>query len=652
MTAAESPAAERPASLEGRRALPFPLAAAAAPIQTLLILAFGLALRWHPDLARWSVPTLMTGLVFLGAPVAWRTIKGMLRGEFAADVVAMLAIVTAIVLLEPIAGLVIVLMQTGGELLERYAEGRASDAVRELEAAAPRIAHRLAPERPAGGDPLIGTAVSDVAVERIAVGDLLLVRPGEMIPCDGEVVEGSSSLDTSRITGEPMPERVGPGAQVRSGVVNTASPLVVRATALASASLYARIVELVRTAQGEKSPIQRLADRWAVWFTPITILACLIAWVISRDPLRVLAVLVVATPCPLLLATPVAVIGGINRAARRQVIVRNGTALELLARVDTVVFDKTGTLTHGRPAVTSVEGTAGASADELLRYAAAIEMGSGHLLARSVLDEATARKLTIPSAREIVEHAGRGVTGLVNAHRVSVGNRIMLGEHHPSCRDTLDALHPASVGGLRAYVVVEALDGGTTPMIGVITFGDRLRAGLPPFFQRLTQLGLTRTVLLSGDHMENVRPVAESLGISEAQGDLLPDGKVAAVKALEASGRRVLMVGDGTNDAPALSAATVGVALAAHGGGISAEAAGVVLLADDVTRVEDAVRIGQRAVAIARQSIVAGLVLSGAAMVVAALGFIPPTAGALIQEGIDVAVILNALRAASAPPVE
>lgn len=649
MTAAESPAAERPASLEGRRALPFPLAAAAAPIQTLLILAFGLALRLHPELARWSVPTLMTGLVFLGAPVAWRTIRGMLRGEFAADVVAMLAIVTAIVLLEPIAGLVIVLMQTGGELLERYAEGRASDAVRELEAAAPRIAHRLASERPAAGDLLIGTAVADVAVERIAVGDLLLVRPGEMIPCDGEVVEGSSSLDTSRITGEPMPERVGPGAQVRSGVVNTASPLVLRITALASASLYARIVELVRTAQGEKSPIQRLADRWAVWFTPITILACVIAWVIARDPLRVLAVLVVATPCPLLLATPVAVIGGINRAARRQVIVRNGTALELLARVDTVVFDKTGTLTHGRPAVTSVEGIDGASADELLRYAAAIEMGSGHLLARSVLDEATARKLAIPSAREIVEHAGRGVSGLVNAHRVSVGNRTLVGEHHPERRAALDALHPATAGGLRAYVVVESLEQTAPPMIGVITFGDRLRADLPPFFQRLTQLGLTRTVLLSGDHVENVRPVAEALGISEAQGDLLPDGKVAAVKALEASGHRVLMVGDGTNDAPALSAATVGVALAAHGGGISAEAAGVVLLADDVTRVEDAVRIGQRAVKIARQSIVAGLVLSGAAMAIAALGFIPPTVGALIQEGIDVAVILNALRAASAP---
>ncbi|MFZ9898174.1 MAG: heavy metal translocating P-type ATPase [Gemmatimonadaceae bacterium] len=630
------------------------------PIQTLAALVFGLSLRLHPALARWSTPALLASLVLLGAPVAWRTIRGMFRGEFAADVVAMLAIVTAIVLREPIAGLVIVLMQTGGELLERYAEGRASDAVRELEAAAPRIAHRLTN----GGGNGDAEAVEDMAAEQIQVGDRILVRPGEMVPCDAEVVAGSSALDTSRISGEPLPERVGPGATVRSGVVNTSSPLTLRVTAPARDSLYARIVELVRTAQGEKSPIQRLADRWAIWFTPVTLVACAVAWALSGDPQRVLAVLVVATPCPLLLATPVAVIGGINRAARRQVIVRNGTALELLARVDTAVFDKTGTLTHGRPEVTAVEvlgdatrddsvppagpprdGTrSDAGTDRLLRHAAAIEMGSGHLLARSVVEEAVRRGVAIPPATDIVEHAGRGVTGRVDGHRVSVGNRALVGDLHPDARAPLDAHVAPPTGGLRAYVAVDIPS--APPALGVITFGDRMRADLPAFFARLRALGLDQTVLLSGDHAENVAPIARSLGITDARGDLLPDEKVAAVRALEASGRRVLMVGDGTNDAPALSAATVGVALAAHGGGISAEAAGVVLLADDVTRVEDAVRIGKRAVAIARQSIVAGLVLSGAAMVVAAMGFIPPTAGALLQEGIDVAVILNALRAA------
>ena len=636
-----SPAAERPVPPSGRGALPFPVRAAVLPAFAVLALVVGSGMHLVPALDPWAPTFLRTALVLLGAPVVVGTVAGMLRGEFAADVVATLAIVTAALIPDQaFAGLVIVLMQTGGELLDAYAEGRASDAVRELEAAAPRLAHRLRGATAAAG-------VDDTAAEVVAVGDRILVRPGEMVPCDGEVLEGTSSLDTSRITGEPLPERVGPGAHVRSGVVNTSSPLVLRVTAPARDSLYARIVELVRSAQEEKSPIQRMADRWAVWFTPVTLAACALAWVASHDPARVLAVLVVATPCPLLLATPVAVIGGINRAARRQVIVRNGAALELLARVDTAVFDKTGTLTHGRPAVTGVTAFDGASADTILRYAAAVEMGSGHLLARSVMEEAAARGLDLASATEIVEHAGRGVTGQVAGHRVTVGNRALVGATHPAVQATLAAHVPAANGGLRAYVAVEAPDGQC--LTGVITFGDRMRDDLRPFFARLQSLGLSRTVLCSGDHAENVRPVAEALGITEARGDLLPDGKVAVVKALEAEGRRVVMIGDGTNDAPALSAATVGIALAAHGGGISAEAAGVVLLADDVTRVAEAVAIGQRAVHIARQSIVWGLALSGAAMVVAALGFIRPTAGALIQEAIDVAVILNALRAARPP---
>jgi len=630
---------ERPAPPTGRGALPFPLEEAVIPLLVVVALAVGGVMHLTPALDAWAPTVWMTALVLLGAPVVWGTLRGMLRGDFAADVVAMLAIVVAVALRQPFAGLVIVLMQTGGELLDAYAEGRASDAVRELEAAAPRVAHRLRSADASDG-------VDDIAADQVAIGDRLLVRPGEMVPCDGEVVDGSSSLDTSRITGEPLPERVGPGAHVRSGVVNTSSPLVVRATALAKESLYARIVELVRSAQGEKSPIQRLADRWAVWFTPVTLAACAIAWFVSGDADRVLAVLVVATPCPLILATPVAVIGGINRAARRQIIVRNGAALELLARVDTGVFDKTGTLTHGRPAVTRVQSLEGGDDDALLRHAAALEMGSGHLLARSVMDEANARALDLPPAAGIVEHAGRGVTGTVGGRRVAVGNRALVGTEFPAAAARLDAHAPGADGGLRAYVAYETAGGVAC---GVITFGDRMRADLSPFFTRLRALGLSRTVLLSGDHAENVRPVAESLGITEARGDLLPDEKVHAVKALEAEGRRVLMVGDGTNDAPALSAATVGIALAAHGGGISAEAAGIVLLADDVTRVADAVAIGQRAVHIARQSIAWGLGLSGAAMVVAAFGYIPPTAGALIQEAIDVAVILNALRAASGP---
>ena len=620
--------------LKGLGALPFPIAAARIPTLALGVLIAGGLLSLSAAARPGIHPLLLGALVLLGAPVVLRTLRGLLRGKFAADVVAMLAIVTAIVLREPIAGLVIVLMQTGGELLERYAEGRASDAVRELEAAAPRVAHRL-PRASRFAD---YHETEDVATDQVVVGDRVLIRPGEMIPCDGTVAEGTSSLDTSRVTGEPLPERVSPGAGVRSGVVNLESPIVIAVTALARESLYARIVELVRTAQAEKSPIQRLADKWAVWFTPITLAACAVAWWLSGDPSRVLAVLVVATPCPLLLATPVAIIGGINRAARRQIIVRNGTALEQLARVDTAVFDKTGTLTIGRPAVADVRAVG--DADELLRLAGAIEAGSGHLLARTTVEAALKRGLALPGAQGVRDHPGRGVSGTVEGRRITVGSLALLRELEPEAAAALERTNGQN--GLRAYVAADGV------ALGTIVYADRLRDGLRPFLNQLRALGLSRIVLLSGDHPENVEPIARAVGITEARGNLLPQDKVDAVRALEREGRRVLMVGDGTNDAPALSAATVGVALAAQGGGISAEAAGIVLLADDVTRVVEAVQIGQRTVHIARQSIVAGLALSGGAMIIAALGYIPPTMGALIQESIDVAVILNALRAARA----
>ena len=571
-------------------------------------------------------------LVVIGGPVVLRTIRGMFRGQFAADIVAALAIVGAITLGQPIAGLVIVLMQTGGELLERYAEGRASAAVHELEAQAPQLAHRVR-----------GAAIQDIAAADVVVGDDLLVRPGEMVPCDGIVTEGTSHLEVARLTGEPSPERVSPGSVVRSGAVNRESALHVRATARASESLYACIVELVRSAQAERSPIQRMADRYAVWFTPLTIAACAIAWWASGDPMRVLAVLVVATPCPLILATPVAVIGGINRAARHQIIVRTGAALERIGAVDVAVFDKTGTLTIGYPEVSAVHAIGPLSQDDLLATAAAVEQHSGHLLARSVVVEAERRGLVIPHAVDAIEAPGQGVTGSVNGTSVTVGSRGYVAQIHPAAAESAAAAQAAG-RGLRAFVAI----GGH--LAGIIEYADRTRDGLPAFFAELKSLGVKRALLVSGDHEENVASLAASLGISEARGDQMPDDKVAIVRELLGEGHRVLMTGDGTNDAPALAAATVGIALAAHGGGISAEAADIVLLADDVTRVTMAIRIGRHATSIARQSIVVGLGLSGIAMVFAALGYIPPTTGAVLQEAIDVAVILNALRASRDQP--
>lgn len=617
--------------------LPFPLTSALIPVLALIALTGGALLRLSPSSIDWSEPFLFVFLVLLGAPVVLKTGRVLLQGAFTADFVAALAILVAIALREAVAGLVIVLMQTGGELLERYAEGRASRAVSALEADAPRIAHRLRDD----------DSIEDIEVAEVIVGDLLLIRPGEMIPTDGTVESGTSSLDSSRVTGEPLPDRVDRGDAVRSGVVNRESAFVLRATAAAGESLYARIIELVRTAQTEKAPIQRLADRWAIWFTPLTLVTCGLAWFISGDPDRVLAVLVVATPCPLLIATPVAVMGGINRAARRQIVIRNGTALEQLAKIDTAIFDKTGTLTIGRPVVAGVYPVDGVDGDQLLRLAASVELGSGHQLARSIVDAAIERGLKVPRPEEVLEYPGRGASGSVDGYKVTIGSASLVSQLHPAVAESISRAADSEAPGLRAYIAVEGrADQGMSLRMGSVAFADQIRPGIRSFIQRLGRLGIRRTLMLSGDRKANVAAIARETGIDEALGDLLPNDKVEKVRDLEGRGSRVLMVGDGTNDAPALSAASVGIALAAHGGGISAEAAGIVLVADDVTRVEDAIRIGQSTVRIARQSIVAGLSLSGVAMIAAALGQIEPTVGALLQEGIDVAVILNALRAA------
>ena len=545
----------------------------------------------------------------------------------------MLAIVTALMLGEPLAGLIVVLMQTGGEALERYAQGRASEAVRELEAAAPRVAHRI-----------VGGQVDDVPAELVTVGDDLLLRPGELLACDAVVLEGRSHVDGSRITGEPVPVSALPGVRLLSGSLNIEGPLTVRATAPASESQYARIVELVRTAQASKSPLQRLADRYAVWFTPLTLAVCAGAYLLSGDPTRVLAVLVVATPCPLILATPVAVVGGINRAARRGIIFRHGTALEQLGRVRVAIFDKTGTLTIGRPKVARALTVTEFTEAEVLRLAGSVEHGSGHLLARTLVQEAVERGIVLPPGKHITEAPGQGVGGEVEGHQVTVGGWSHMVSRHPDAEPALRGLLAQTQGAeLRAYVVVDGQGAG------LIEYADRLRPELAGFIPELHRLGVSRIVLLSGDDQANVTAVGRAVGIDEAHGDLLPGAKVAYVQRLMKEGQRVLMVGDGTNDAPALSTATVGMALAAGGGGISAEAADAVILADDPTRVVEAIRISRRTLRLARQSIWVGLGLSSAAMVVASFGYIPPVAGALLQEAIDVAVILNALRAAFPP---
>jgi len=596
---------------------------------TILVL-LAAAAAWLLGGAGVANSILRVGVVATGAPLIWRTTRGIFRGEFASDVVATLSIVGAIALGQPIVGLVIVLMQTGGETLERYAEGRASAAVRALEAAAPRTARLV----DAG-------EIREVAATSIAIGDLLLVRAGDLVPCDGVIVDGDSDLDTSSLTGEAKPLHASAGTNVMSGMVNGLGAFHMRASAIAAQSQYARIVELVRTAQASKSPLQRIADRYAVWFTPITLLACGIAVALTHDWTRALAILVVATPCPLILATPVAIIGGINRAAKSFVVIRHGAALERLGSVDAAVFDKTGTVTVGKPSVSAVRTAGGIERDEVLRVAAAVEQFSSHSLARVLVDFTNAAGLAIPSSSNHREMPGRGIAGTVDGHVVTVGARSFV---IPICTDTtsLAALEEGT-GALRAYIAIDER------LVATIEYADRLRPEVGTVMDALRTMGVRRVALLSGDHEATVREFAQRARFTEFHGDLLPSDKVRFIETLRAAGNVVMMIGDGINDAPALSSADIGIAMAAHGGGITAEAADVVILADSLEGIPEAVRIARRTLRIARQSIWVGLGLSAVGMVAAAFGGLAPIAGAVAQEALDVAVILNALRASISP---
>jgi heavy metal translocating P-type ATPase len=566
----------------------------------------------------------LVALVIGGAPLVLKTARGMLRGEFASDVVATLSIVTALGMGEFFAGLIVTLMQSGGEALENYSLRRASSALEQLLARAPRRARRRE-----------GDQLREIAADEVRAGDILLLRPGDLVPVDGTLLTASAAIDESALTGEPLTRAKVQGERLLSGSVNQGDAAEMRADAPAAASQYAKIVALVRQAQEERPPFQRLADRYAVWFTPVTLLMCGLGWLITRDPRTILAVLVVATPCPLILAVPVAIIGGVNRAARSGIIVKGGAALERIARARAITFDKTGTLTYGAPVVTAIIPFPGFTADEILRAAGSVEQLSSHLLGRALAEAATARFGALPLPHDFREVPGRGIEAALDGRPVLVGSPRFLTERFGNAGPP----QPPGVPGLAAYV---ALDGRPA---GLVRLDDQLRPGVADLMRRLRRLGVAHTVMLTGDNRANAEAIAARAGIDRVEANLLPEDKVRLLQELSAGYAPLAMVGDGINDAPALASAAVGIAMGAHGTGISAEAADIVLLVDDVTKVGDAVAIGQRMLRIARQSVFIGLGLSFACMIVAALGYIPPALGALLQEAIDVAVILNALRA-------
>ena len=576
----------------------------------------------------WAKAAWAAGTLPVIAGLAFAILRDFLAGRVGVDAVAFVSMTAAIALGETLAGAVVAVMYAGGNLLEDFAVARAERDLRSLVDRAPRLAHRRT-----------GDSIEDIAVEAVCPGDVLLVRGGEVVPVDGIILSAAASLDEAALTGEPIPVSRQQGARARSGSINAGNAFEMRASATANESTYAGIVKLVAAAQTAKAPFIRLADRYALILLPVTLVLAGAAWLLSGDPIRALAVLVASTPCPLILAAPVAFVAGVSRAARLGILIKGGGPLEALAGAHTVLFDKTGTLTVGGARLVGIETAPGGDPADVLRLAASLEQASHHVVAAAVVAAATARGLRLAKAENVREAMGSGLEGLVDGRPVRAGSRhFVLGNRR---------LEPWAARALRraswrsALCILVSLD---DRLVGAILLSDELRRETPSAVQSLRAAGIKRIVMVTGDRADAAESIGAGLDLDAVLADREPADKVEAV-AFERRQHTTVMVGDGINDAPALAAADVGIAMGARGASASSEAADVVILVDRLDRVSDAVAIAKRARAIAVESIAAGMALSAAAMLAAAFGFLSPVAGALGQEAIDVAVILNALRA-------
>ncbi len=596
---------------------------------TLGGLLLGLAFSFAGDEAAatwcWTIPSLM-----VGAWLAISIIRDLIHREAGVDLIAVLAIVGALLLGEALAAAVIGVMLATGEWLERYAAGRANRELSALVSRAPRVVHRYRAD-----------GIEDREIADVSVGDRLLVKPGEVVPVDGTVMGDPAVLDESALTGESRLATREAGDPVSSGIVNAGTPFDLLATATAEHSTYAGIVRLVEEAQTSKAPFVRMADRYAILFVPLTLVLAGIAWLVSGDPVRALAVLVVATPCPLLLAAPIAIVSGISRSAKRGIIVKGGGALEALARARVMLFDKTGTLTAGRPRLAEVVTAPDRTPEEVLALAASLEQVSPHVLAASIVGGARERGVALTLPVDATELPGAGVSGTVAGVSVLAGTADFASGGRSLPPWARDVRRRVSLEGATSVYV--AADG---VLVGALVLDDPIRPETPRVIRSLRRVGVRRVVMVTGDHYGVADLVAAAIGVDHVLAERTPADKVDAVigERREADGVLV-MVGDGINDAPALAGADVGVAMGARGATASSEAADVVITVDRLDRLPEGIRIAQRARHIAVESVVIGMGLSTAAMLVAAAGFLQPVAGALVQEAIDVIVILNALRA-------
>lgn len=572
-----------------------------------------------------AVADWILGLTVIAAviPLLWDMVYTIRNGNFGIDILAATAMIASVALGQYWTGIVIALMLTGGKALEDFAEERAKTELTSLLKRKPTLAHVMKSK-----------AVVDLPVEQVKVGDKLSILPGEVVPVDCEILEGDTSFDESSITGESLPVDKLKGDQVLSGSVNIEGSIVVKVLRTAENSQYEQIIKLVQSAGASQSPFVRLADRYSIPFTIIAYLIAGSAWFISGEAIRFLEVIVVATPCPLLLAAPIAFISGMSRATKHGIIIKNGASLERLAGLETVAFDKTGTLTTGKPTIERILSINDFSEDEVLKSAASLEQKSNHILAKVIVSDALSRKLKFKSAKQVKETAGHGLNGRIQGRDILVGSYKFMQDHEVKVADRLDPEHLKSTA---TYVAI----GGK--LAGVILFIDELRPESMSMISRLKVSGIKHFLMLTGDGVGAAQSIAGKLGIDNFAANCLPGDKMRIVE--EVKDKPVAFVGDGVNDAPVLTVADVGIALGARGSTAASESADIVIMLDDISKVASSVEIAKRTFFIAKQSILVGIFLSIGLMFIFATGKFKPIYGAILQEVVDIFVIFNALRA-------
>lgn len=590
-----------------------------------LIISGALFSYGQKDAAR---STLLLTLIFGSLPLAYQIIASFARKRFGIDVIAITAIFSSLALQEYVVGIVILLMLCTGEALEFFAFQRARKEITALIDRAPTVAHKKT-----------GSSLIDVSINTIVPGERLIVRPGEIIPVDGTILHGSTAVDESAITGESIPLEKYRPMHVMSGSINQSGVIEIQATAASKDSQYERIVKLIKEAESNEAPFVRMADKYSARFTLITLGFALLAWFLSGDPLRVLAVLVVATPCPLILATPIAFASGISRSAKRGIIIKNGGALEQLGNARAFVFDKTGTLTLGTPQVRFVDGH-GLSKHAIIRIAASIEQFSAHIIARSLAEYAKKQRVELAFPKHFKEVIGKGVSGEIDGTTYFFGSLSYMESFgiHIS-RDVL--LKHETSRDLGIMVTYLANEQG---ILGDIHFADIIRPEIKYLFRSLVDSGIEKIVMLTGDKETVAKHIAEQVGINEYRSGCLPEDKIDEIRKLKQKFSPVVMVGDGINDAPALIAADMGIAIGTRGSSAATDAGDIVITVNSLERIVEAFLIGKKVLSVAKFGIFLGIGLSIALMLLAALGYVPPVLGAILQEVIDVVAILNALR--------